>query len=173
MADINGLVPLIFKWEGGFVNDPQDRGGPTNMGVTLKTWQMLGRDKNQDGKNDLEDLKMITPDEVVELVLKPYWDRWKADHIINQAIANILVDWVWASGRYGIVIPQRILGVKQDGIVGNITLGAVNLYVDQKKLFDTIKGARIAYIDDICIARPANNRYKKGWMNRLNDFRFY
>jgi lysozyme family protein len=37
MAQIEKLIPLIFKWERGYVNDPVDRGGPTKMGVTLKT----------------------------------------------------------------------------------------------------------------------------------------
>jgi len=36
MADIRKLAPLILKWEGKFVDDPADAGGPTHMGVTLK-----------------------------------------------------------------------------------------------------------------------------------------
>ena len=35
MADYQKLVPIIKKWEGGFVNDPSDSGGATNKGVTL------------------------------------------------------------------------------------------------------------------------------------------
>ena len=36
MADVNKLAPFILKWEGGFVNDPDDLGGATNMGVTIE-----------------------------------------------------------------------------------------------------------------------------------------
>ena len=39
MADARKLVPFILKWEGGFVNDPADKGGATNKGITLKTFQ--------------------------------------------------------------------------------------------------------------------------------------
>jgi len=35
---------------------------------------------------------------------KNFWDKWKADLIKDQSIANILVDWVWGSGKYGITI---------------------------------------------------------------------
>lgn len=38
MADIKVLVPFILSWEGGFVNDPDDKGGATNKGVTIATW---------------------------------------------------------------------------------------------------------------------------------------
>ena len=31
MANVNQLAPFILKWEGGFVNDPADLGGATNI----------------------------------------------------------------------------------------------------------------------------------------------
>ena len=57
MADVNILAPFILKWEGGFVNHPNDPGGATNMGVTLKTWKSQGYDKDGDGDIDVIDLK--------------------------------------------------------------------------------------------------------------------
>ena len=39
MADVRKLAPFILKWEGGFVNDPDDLGGATNMGVTIGTYE--------------------------------------------------------------------------------------------------------------------------------------
>ena len=47
-----------------------------------------------------------------------YWDRWKADEIKSQSIADILVDWIWASEMHGIKIPHDVFGVIPDGIVG-------------------------------------------------------
>ena len=39
MANVNEFAPFILKWEGGFVDDPVDLGGATNMGVTIGTWR--------------------------------------------------------------------------------------------------------------------------------------
>ena len=172
MANVYKLAPWIFKWEGGFVNDPDDLGGATNMGVTISTWKQVGYDKDGDGDIDVDDLHLLTREDVVNRVLKPhYWDRWKADDIKSQSVANILVDWVWASGAHGIKIPQRLLGVTVDGIVGPKTIAAVNAR-NPRELFDMIKIARFDFIEDICKKRPANNKFKRGWMNRINDIAY-
>lgn len=173
MAKVEILAPFILQWEGGFVNDPDDLGGATNMGVTIGTWRQVGYDKDGDGDIDIDDLRLLTPDDVVTCVLKPhYWDRWKADQIKNQSVANILVDWVWASGAHGIKRPQKMLGLKADGIVGAKTLAAVNDYPDQKELFEAVKADRKAFIDEICTSRPQNKKYRKGWLNRLNAIKY-
>ena len=57
MAKVELLAPTIFKWEGGFVDDPLDRGGATNKGVTLSTWKQCGYDKGGDGDISGTDLK--------------------------------------------------------------------------------------------------------------------
>lgn len=170
MADVNKLRPFILKWEGGFVNDPDDLGGATNKGVTLNTFRYY---RNLKGLPEptVEGLKNISDAEWTEIFKKLYWDRWKADKIENQSIANILVDFVWLSGTNGIKRPQRVLGVKVDGIVGAETLGALNSR-EPKELFDELKQDRIEFIDYICKARPTNNKFRKGWMNRLNDLKF-
>ena len=172
MADVRKLAPFILKWEGGFVNDPDDLGGATNMGVTIGIWKSCGYDKDGDGDIDVDDLHLLTREDVVNRVLKPhYWDRWKADEIKSQSVANILVDWVWASGAHGIKIPQRLLGVTVDGIVGPKTIAAVNAK-NPRELFDMIKIARFDFIEDICRKRPTNNKFKRGWMNRIHDISY-
>ena len=172
MANVNQLAPFILKWEGGFVNDPADLGGATNMGATIGTWKSCGYDKDGDGDIDVDDLRLLTREDVVNRVLKPhYWDRWKADLITSQSVANILVDSGVGIRCAWHQIPQRLLGVTVDGIVGPKTLAAVNAR-NPRELFDMIKIARFDFIEDICKKRPANNKFKRGWMNRINDLRF-
>ena len=73
----------------------------------------------------------------------------------------MLVDWAWLSGKNGIVIPQRLLGVTQDGIVGPKTIEAINK-LDSKTFFDQLYKARLKYIDNIIANRPANKVFKTG-----------
>jgi lysozyme family protein len=173
MAKIELLIPKILKWEGGYVNDPLDAGGATNKGVTLATWRNVGHDKDGDGDIDAEDMKLLNVEDATMVMKKFYWDKWHVDDIKSQAIAEILVDWVWGSGVWGIKIPQRILGVIQDGNVGPLTLKRVNDYANQHELFDKIKQARLDFIDNIVKNKPSQVRFEKGWKNRINSYTFY
>lgn len=165
MAESKILAPFIRSWEGGFANVRGDRGGATMMGVTLTTFRSVyGRSKTVD------DLKKITEAQWNTIFKKYFWDRWKADGIRSQSIANLLVDWVWLSGAYGIKIPQYMLGVKIDGVVGEKTIAAINNYPDEKELFGKLWKEREAFIGRI--ARGAQAKFKAGWLRRLNGIRY-
>lgn len=189
MAKVESIVPFILKWETGttgigltneqlfekaklkgFANDPDDLGGATMCGVTLATFTEYCRRKGYP-RPTIVRLKAITYKEWLEILKTMFWDKWKADQINNESIALILVDWVWGSGKYGIAIPQKAIGVTADGIVGPKTIAAVNAK-DPKQLFDLIRKERLAYIERICRSRPTNLKYKRGWLNRLNDIKF-
>jgi lysozyme family protein len=170
MANYKVLVPFIQKWEGGFANDPLDAGGATMIGVTIGTYTDYRRKKGLPAPT-VDELNLITPQEWMDIFKTLYWDRWQADKILSQSVANILVDWVWGSGAWGIKIPQRILGVAEDGIVGPKTLIALNARIS-RQLFAEIRQARVKYIDDIIRRTPTNERFRRGWMNRLDDLKF-
>lgn len=166
MADYRKLKPFILKWEGGFVNDKNDLGGATNKGVTLATFRSVyGQSMS------VNDLKNITERQWEHIFKTCYWDKWKGDEIEDQNVANILVDWTWCSGAYGIKIPQRVLGVSVDGVVGGKTIAALNAR-DGKALFKELKEERIAYIDRICQTRPQNKKFRNGWLNRINSLKY-
>lgn len=172
MANCRELWKFILKHEGKIANHPLDRGGFTNKGVTLAVWKLWGKDLDGDGKITVTDLIRMSDEDLYQCILKPhYWDKWRADDITNQSIANILVDWVWGSGSWGITIPQKILGVKDDGIVGKKTLEAVNKY-DPMTLFSKIKQERKMFLYRIVIAHPEQKVFLKGWLNRLNDLKY-
>ena len=161
MAKCEVLKPFILSWEGGFANVPGDRGGATNKGVTIATFRsVFGQSKT------VQDLKNMTDDQWQTIFKKYFWDRWKADDIKTQAIANLLADWVWASGAYGIKIPQYALGVKVDGVVGPKTIAAINNYPDQKELFTKLWKERKAYFERI--GKGTQAKFLKGWLNRNN-----
>ena len=168
MAKYDKLIPTVLKWEGGFANHPSDPGGATNSGVTLSTFRSVyGKNKT------VQDLKNMTREQWEYIFKTRFWDRWKADDIDNQAIANLLVDWLWASGVYGIKYPQEVLGVKTDGIVGLKTLAAINYYPNKKELFDKLWNRRKKHFEDIVRNRPQSKVFLKGWLRRLSDFKWF
>lgn len=171
MADVTKLVPHILKFEGGFVNDPDDLGGATCKGVTYKTYKLYKRRKGLP-EPTVEDLKNLSDKEFTDILKTMYWDNCLGDRINSQSVANAIVDWAWNSGTVTAVKEvQRILGVEDDGIIGNITLSAINSR-SPLPLFGAIQTARKFYIERICISRPANKKYRKGWLNRINNLQF-
>lgn len=171
MANPDILIPFILSWEGGFVNHPKDPGGPTNRGVTISTWRAQGYDKDGDGDIDVDDLKLITDADATVILKKNYWDRWKADGIESQSVANLLVDWVWASGVHGITKPQMLLGVAADGVVGPKTIGALNALIRNKGgkyVFNMIFARRQRFIESC----RNFDVFGRGWLNRLKSIGF-
>lgn len=168
MAHIEKLKPWILKWEGGFVDDPLDRGGATNKGITIGTFRHF-----YGSKATVEQLKNITDAQWEKILDVGYWRPFKADAIKNQSIANICVDWAWASGTVTAIRKvQQVLGVKVDGIVGEQTLNAINKYPEPMVLFNKIKDARLAFINAIVRNNPSQARFSRGWTRRINDIKY-
>lgn len=173
MANIDKLIPHILKWEGGakYTNDPLDRGGATKYGITLNTLISIHYDANKDGKVDVNDVKALQLEDFKKILKRQYWDRWKADDIDNQSVANLLVDWTWGSGKHGIIIPQRLLGVSADGVVGEKTINVLNAS-NQRLIYNKVWQARKEFYEKIVQNNPSQSKWLKGWMNRLNDLKF-
>ena len=188
MADIKNFIPFFLKKEGGFTNDPTDRGGATNKGVTIATYEAYCKKKGLP-RPSVADLKHISDAHWYDIIKTMFWDKWRADDIHSQKVANILVDWALTSGIHGIKKPQALLGVVADGIVGNKTLSAVN-FADPDQLFEAIFKERVKFINGVVsrsvaayekkIGRKATEkellkytqkRFLSGRMNRLNDIK--
>ena len=168
MASIDLFLPKLLALEGGFVNHTADRGGATNMGITLSTWRRVGYDKDGDGDIDEQDIRLINKEDVKMALKRFYWDRWRADDIRDQKVADTLTDWLWSSGRWGINIPQPLLGQTEDGIVGPETLSAVNSS-DPSKLLIRIYNARLAFIKNLIKHDSSQAKFEKGWTRRINS----
>lgn len=191
MAKIEDIIPFILYFEAGvsrkylalppekifeqarktgYGNDPDDAGGATMCGITLETYKGYCRRKGYPVPT-IARLQSITYAQWLDVLKTHFWDKWKADEIKCQVLANILVDFVWASGGNGIKIPQKILGVKVDGIVGPKTIAAINS-ANPETLFNAIHKARIDFVNDIVRRKPSQKKFIKGWTRRINAITF-
>ena len=165
MADASKMIPHIKKWEGGYANDADDKGGCTMMGVTIGTYRRYyGANKT------CADLQRISNAEWLHIFKNGYWGKMKADQIRNQSIAELCVDMCWVSGEIAIKKIQQVLGVTADGIVGSRTLAALN-GGDQRVLFEKLWQMRAQWL--VQISYNGNNRkFLRGWLARLVDLSF-
>lgn len=174
MTDVNILAPIILKWEAGFQNSPNDRGNyddqhnliGSNKGITPATYKQA-----YGVYPTVHMMRELSVYQFSYILKKLFWDGWKADEIKNQSVANILVDWHWASGGWGIMKPQGLLGLKEDGVVGPVTIAKVNAQ-DPQTFFNQVKAARISFVQNIVAQHPEQSEWLHGWENRINSFVF-
>jgi lysozyme family protein len=172
MAKFESFAGKLLRLEGGYVNHPLDRGGPTKYGVILTVWQEHGHDKDGDGDIDAEDIKKLSEGDAKYIAKKIFWDYFLADLILNQSLAEFIVDWGYNSGRKTVAkIVQRVVKATVDGIVGPQTVTAINC-ADQELLFNALKIERKVFLNNIIKRRPDQIVFYDGWMNRVNSFSY-
>ena len=171
MANFNTFIPFLHEKEGGFVHDPDDPGGATNMGVTFGTFTHYCHLKCCP-QPTIDDLRRLSEPQWQDIIRTLYWDVCRADHIQSQAVAVMMVDWAVHSGpSTAIKHVQRILGVKADGIVGPVTLAAINS-MSPLPLFGQIRNDRIKFLKNLVATRPQCEKYLKGWLRRVHSITF-
>jgi lysozyme family protein len=173
MADFKKVWKWIVNWESTtYANHPLDKGGPTKFGITLETFKTFGRDLNGDGVINAKDVAQMTIADAEQIAKKEFWDFFAGDEINNQSLAQIIMDFGWASGIVTAAkIVQGILKVNRDGVFGPKTIAAINK-ADAATLFDTIKKRRLAYVDGIVANDQKQVIWLKGWKRRINDITF-
>jgi lysozyme family protein len=152
MANFNKAFEKILTFEGGYVNDKSDSGGETKYGISKKAYSGI-------------DIKSLTLEDAKAIYKKFYWNKIKGNEINNQKIAELIFDTAVNMGvRRAAKLAQKILNVKQDGIIGAITLNALN-NVNEEVFIKDYKLARIAkYVE---IAKGDKIKFLRGWIKRV------
>lgn len=154
----------VLKREGGYVDHPDDRGGATNYGITIKTLGAhLGR------KATKEEVKNLDMEVVEEIYLKNYWDPLRLDFVDDPRLQSMLFDQAVNRGPDRVIRQwQEVIEVGVDGRVGPITLSKTNSLKAEKVMLDFIKATQISY------AKIVRNDHSQavfivGWINRTHE----
>lgn len=168
MANHTNIIPFIRRAEGGWVNDPDDAGGETNAGITYTVWQTFFGDTH-------ERFMAMNDEDWGVIFKKGYWDQILGDSISSQRNADIIVDWVWCSGKHypeadiqDILIHSFGQHIAEDGDFGPATINALNIS-DESSEWNDIVAKRLWYVNQLCIITPTNTKFKEGWVNRINN----
>jgi lysozyme family protein len=151
----NNFIPVILKHEGGYVNDPDDAGGETNMGISKRAFPHL-------------DIKNLTVEETKQLYYIHYYQPLNITTIENELLALHIFDMaVNAGNKRAVILLQQVLGLYHtDGIIGPVTLRAVKEYKGDL-LGEYIK-ARTDYYT--AISKNGNNiKFLPGWLHRVEN----
>lgn len=196
MPSFKVCYPIISENEGGWVLDPQDPGKETFRGVTrrdwgwLSMWLVIDRCK-PDGMNLNPELLTEADWAIIDkdcefVALHGYWNRMRGDDLINQSLANMLVDSAYLNGVHqasiflqrglnkqnmqGLLFPNMV----KDGGIGRITLSgllAVALKGNLQRLHHLIKAYRITFYSELMEAAEYREKYQ-GWIDRAARFQF-
>ena len=176
MADFNLYYPKLIKHEGGYVNDPSDKGGETYRGIarvhnpTWDGWNII------DKKPKPIKVNTVFPElesNVKAFYKKKYWDNYSYGNIANQSIAEFLADFtINGAPKTAIKNIQTFVSANPDGAFGKDTASAINKYPDQGKLFNYIFDKRKKHYENIVASNPTQQKFYNGWMNRIKSFAY-
>lgn len=160
-------MKVIFHAEGGYSDDPKDRGDRTNLGITEITLKEAYRRKIVGH----DDIKKITKEEALLIYFSMYWKKCGA-YKLPEPLDLFVFDCAVNSGPMrAIVLLQHVLcaisiPVTVDGLLGPNTLESVNASV-QVYLEEAYLKRRIGYYINIVKNDPSQKRFLNGWKNRI------
>ncbi|EOV5090736.1 glycoside hydrolase family 108 protein [Serratia marcescens] len=165
----NHAIAFVLGKEGGYVNDPTDKGGETKYGISDKRDGIADgmTDVDGDGKPDTR-IKDLTLGQASQIYFRDYWypsycPDWP------DGISLIVFDSAVQHGvKKAISLLQDAAGVAADGIVGAKTRAAV-LAADPEWLLTRYLLRRARYYAEIIKSNPSQAKYLNGWFNRLDS----
>ncbi len=147
------IIQDMIAREGGFINHPSDRGGPTKYGITIATlmdWR--GRSVT------IDDIQNLTVGEATEIYqakyVKPF--NWYKDRKWFELIVDSGVN-------HGVSKANKWLGELKAKYQ---TFDATN----DQKIYVEICCKRLNLFANIVWSEPSQSAFIKGWINRVNEF---
>lgn len=170
MIDFNKSLQYVLQFEGGFVDDPLDRGGATNKGIT----QVVYDNYRITVTLPLQSVKYISDNEVADIYKQMYWDICHCDSIRSPLNLLIFDSAVQHGSKRAIKWLQSILNTTIDGFCGNNTLYALNGLLFTSTVYDLIQQyilIRENFYKKIIANDPSQKRFENGWKNRMTELK--
>lgn len=180
-ANFEKAQAFVAEWEGGYCNHPDDPGGATNYGVSLRWLQSLPLsigDINGDGKISVADIRQLTPEMAAELFRRQFWTPYHCDEL-PEYTACVYYDTIVNTGPsqaakimqrgYNACKPSTPLAV--DGIAGPLTRASMKAMRDSSVFLVSCIDARDKFYTDLAAQKPKFKSFLRGWLNRTKALR--
>ena len=151
----------VLKYEGGYVNDPDDPGGMTNMGITAQTLaEFTGRRLSTITEKEMQEL---TKTQVKPIYKRKYWDACKCDQLPS-GLDLLVFDFAVNSGpARAIKELQKCLRVEDDGVLGPVTLKHLSTFPLDLLIREYAEARR-----DFLRNLKTFQKFGKGWIARVD-----
>jgi len=174
-----------LRHEGGYVNNPNDPGGATNYGISLRFLKDLKARNHghlpghldHPGDVSIYDIQTLAVDDAKKIYEEQWWDRYNFGLINDQGIATKVLDIAvnTGAGRAALLVQEainelrRTKAVEEDGRFGPCTITAIN-DCDPKFLYPVIQNTQANFYKALYNADPNQNaEFISGWLNRAYD----
>lgn len=142
-------VEFVLDAEGGYVYDKRDPGGETKFGISKRQYPE-------------KDIRGLTKADAVLIYRVDYWEAIRAEEMPAKLRLPYFDCAVNQGYSAAVLILQRILRVKMDGIVGPVTVGVANRAEPRTLVMDYMTERALRY------SRTRGlDIYGKGWFRRL------
>lgn len=147
-------LAFVLAREGGESDDKIDPGGHTKYGISAKAFPTL-------------DISTLTREQAVQIYRTTYWNEPKLNQL-PEPVAFLLFDMAVNQGvGAAIRTAQKAGGVFVDGVIGPLTVSAVNVQFarDPVAFLTAISVERARRY--LSINTDAEERFEFGWVSRL------
>lgn len=178
MANFLKSFEKTSKFEGGYANNPNDRGGETYKGIARNMWGKWSGwniiDRYKTSPISVKQLSAVLggnvelQDMVESFYHAHFWNAIKGDDINNQLIADNIYDFAVNSGvSRAVKYAQRLVGTSEDGVIGNITIKAINKNIEG--FVTKYKAERLAFVNRIVAKNETQREFLNGWSARIRN----
>lgn len=152
-------IGYVLENEGGWVMNPADPGGATNMGITLKLFSSLY--PNQTILRS--DLEKLTVEGAKQIYFNKFWSPLHLDEVQSDTVATAILDMSVNQGpNTAVKLAQAACGFTIcDGIMGPSTVAKLNATDAHVFIYLFMKECVNHYLD---LNMPV---FIKGWLARV------
>lgn len=147
-SNFNDCLNRLLKDEGGYTNDPNDSGGPTNFGITITDYR-----KYINPKGSANDVRNMTVSQAKTIYKSKYWDALDCDNL-SSGVDYTCFDYGVNSG---LGRPRKVLQRFKS--------------LSGAELIDAINNERASFLRSI--AGGKNAKFLDGWLSRVSRVRSY
>jgi lysozyme family protein len=152
------IIKIILKNEGGYSDVASDNGGETRYGISHRAYPTL-------------DIKNLTIGQAIDIYYNDYWLPMNLEGIREDELILQLFDFgVNVGPRTAIKTLQRLVGVSDDGHIGNITLKAINEF--NGDIIEEFKRRRKLFYVTLVQKDESQRVNLRGWLNRISNTKF-